>query len=301
MYLVKRNLCLISGFGACAKMHRELIAATAVVMSILAGCAPELREPRQICPGKQSVTESLDFLGSRSENTMPLKATGQCIARFYVEDKEYHESFPVTLWVNPPTQIRLHGDVFLNPRGIVLGSNVREFWLAIKPKEISTYHWGLWSEQNSSQSTIVNPKTLLEALGIVPPGNDEAWSLSNEGAFDVLTKRNDQGRIIKKVYLYSCDYRVSKIEYFNMDGEAVTIAELYKYKEMSKRFFIPRVIKIITYAQEGREDSVIITLKSVKPYKFDKKKQDVYFNRRKPKGFKHIYKITDGHMIEQSE
>ena len=282
-------------------MSGKVVIHIAGAMLILSGCAPELKHPTRVCPGKQSASQSLDSLRLTSESVLPLKATGRCVARFYVENKEHHESFPVTLWVNPPAQIRLHGDVFLNPRGIVLGSNEREFWLAIKPKEISTYHWGLWSEQNSSQSIIINPKILLEALGIVPPGSDETWSLSNEGVFDVLTKRNDQGRIVKKVYIYNCDYRVFKIEYFNVDGEVMAIAELYKYKEMSEGFFVPRVIKIITYTQDGREDSVIITLKSVKPYKFDKKKQDVYFNPRKPKGFKHIYRIIDGHIIEQPE
>jgi len=273
----------------------------AAAILVLAGCAPELKHPTRICPGKRTASQALDSLRLTSESILPLKATGRCVARFYVEDKKYHESFPVRLWANPPAQIRLHGDFFLNPRGIVLGSNEREFWLAIKPKEISTYHWGLWSEQNSSQSIIINPKTLLEALGIVPLGSDEGWSLSNEGVFDVLTKRNGQGRIIKKVYIYSCDYRVSKIEYFNVDGEAAAVAELYKYKEISEGCFVPRVIKIVTYAQEGRENSIIITLKSVKPYKFDKKKQDVYFNRREPKGIKHIYRIIDGHIIEQLE
>ncbi|MBA7654698.1 hypothetical protein ES703_62581 [subsurface metagenome] len=81
----------------------------------------------------------------------------------------------------------------------------------------------------------------------------------------------------------------------------MAIAELYKYREVSRGFFVPRVIKIVTYTQEGREDSVIITLKSVKPYKFDKKKQDAYFNPRRPKGIKHIYRIIDGHIIEQPE
>jgi len=232
---------------------------------------------------------------------VPLEATGQCLLQYYAEGKKYKENFPVKLRVNPPAQIRLHGDFFLNPRGIVLGSNEREFWLAIKPKDISTYHWGLWSEQNFSQSIIINPKILLEALGIVPPGDDESWYLSNEGVFDVLTERNDQGRIIKKVYIHSCDYRVFKIEYFNVDGKAGAIVELYKYKEMSEGYFVPRVIKIVTYTQESREDSVVITLRSPKPYKFDKKKQDFYFNRSKPKGFKHIYRIIDGHIIEQPE
>ena len=240
-------------------------------------------------------------LRSNSENIVSLKATGRCNARFYVEDKKYKESFPVTLWLNPPAQIRMHGDLFLNPRGIVLGSNEQEFWLAVKPKEISTYHWGLWSEQGSSESLLINPKTVLEALGIVAVGSDEGWSLSNEGPFDVLTQRNNQGRIIKKVYVYSCAYHISKIEHFNEDGQIVAVTELFKYKEVSKGCFVPRAIKIITHAQDGRKDSLSITLRSVKPYKFDEKKQDIYFRRREPKGFKHVYRIIDGNITEQSQ
>jgi len=291
------------------KNHRYRLSLQSALLSFLfaigilvgTGCAPELKHPTRICPGKQSSAQSLASLRSKSENIVPLKATGRCVTRFFIEDKKYKESFPVTLWVNPPAQMRLHGDLFLNPRGIVLGSNEREFWLAIKPREISTYHRGLWSEQGSSQSLLINPKTVLEALGVVAVGDDEGWSLSSEGAFDVLTQRNNQGRTVKKVYIYSCDYQVSKIEYFNEDEQTVAVTELYKYKEVSEGCFVPRAIKIVTHAQESRADSFIITLKSVKPYKFDKKKQDDYFTRRKPKGFKHVYRIIDGNIIEEPQ
>jgi len=181
----------------------------------------------------------------------------------------------------------------------MLGSNEQEFWLAIKPKEVSTYHWGLWSEQNSSESLMINPKTVLEALGVVALGGDEDWSLSNEGPFDVLTQRNNRGGIVKKVYIYSCDYQVFKIEYFNEDEQIVAVAELYKYKEVSKGCFVPSVIRIITHAQKGRKDSLTMTLKSVKPYKFDEKKQRIYFEPPKSKGFKHIYRIINDNFIEQ--
>jgi len=269
---------------------------------ILTGCAlPELKPPTRICAGKQSLAQSLDSLKLSSDSIVPLKATGRCNARFYAEDKKYKESFPVRLWLNPPAQIRLHGDLFLNARGIVLGSNEHEFWLAVKPKEISTYHWGLWSEQDPSESLLINPKTVLEAFGIVEVGGDKDWSLSNEGAFDVLTQRNNQGSIIKKVYIYNCNYRVSKIEYFDEDEQTVAVTELYKYKEVSEGCFVPRAIKIAAHAQEAQKDSLRIRLKSVKPYKFDKKKQDDYFTRRKPKGFKHVYRIIDGNIIEEPQ
>jgi hypothetical protein len=282
------------------RMHR-LFFHYGLAILVVTGCAPELKHPTPICPGKQSLLQSLDSLKSSSESIISLRATGRCNARFYVEDKKYKESFPVTLWLNPPAQMRLHGDLFLNPRGIVLGSNEHEFWLAVRPKEISTYHWGLWSEQGSSESLMINPKTVLEALGIVAIGGDEGWSLSNEGPFDVLGQRNNRGRITKKVYIYSCSYQVSKIEYFSEDGQIVAVTELFKYKEVSKGCFVPRAIKIVTYAPDGRKDSLEFRLKSVKPYKFDKKKQDIYFRRRKPKGFKHVYRIIDGDIIEQTQ
>lgn len=280
-------------------MPRKFVTLITAAMIILTGCGPQIREPRRVCPGKESVDESLYFLQVYAHNTKPLKAHGQCLAEFYADGKQHKENFPVRLWFNPPAQIRLHGDIFLNPRGIILGSNEREFWLALKPKEISTYQWGLWSEQNSSETVMISPKTLLEALGIVAVGSGEGWSLRNEGAFDVLTRRNHRGRIIKRVYIHSCDYRVFKIEYFNADGKIVAVAGLCEYKRISEGFFVPHVIRIVTYAKEGCEDSVIITLRSVKPYKFDPKKQDVYFKRREPRGFKHIYKVVDGRMIEQ--
>jgi len=271
----------------------------AAAILLVTGCAPELRQPRRICAGKQTLAQSFDSLRSNSEKVLPLKATGRCNARFYAEDKKYKESFPVTLWLNPPAQIRLHGDLFLNPRGIVLGSNEHEFWLALKPKEISTYHWGLWSEQGLSESLLINPKTVLEALGVVAVGGDEAWSLSNKGPFDILTQRNNQGSVIKKVYIYNCPYQISKIEYFNEDEQIVAVTELYNYKKVSEGCSVPRAINITTHSHDDRKDSLDIRLKSVKPYKFDEKKKRIYFEPPRSKGFKHIYRIIDGNFTEE--
>ncbi|MHC4149061.1 MAG: hypothetical protein ACYSR5_06190, partial [Planctomycetota bacterium] len=50
----------------------------AAAMLVLAGCTPQLPQPRRVCPGKQTVGEYLDFLKSRSEHMVPLKAHGQC-------------------------------------------------------------------------------------------------------------------------------------------------------------------------------------------------------------------------------
>ena len=267
-----------------------------MAMLVLAGCAEELRPPTRICPGRQSLPQSLDSLRAGSANIVALKATGRCNARFYVDDKKKRkESFAVRLWLNPPAEISLHGDFPFNARGIMLGSNEEEFWLAIKPKDISTYYWGLWSEQESSCSLLIDPKIILEAFGIVEVGSDDRWSLHNKGPFDVLTQRDNQGEIAKKVYIFSCDYRVFKIEYFGEDGQLVADTELYKYKEVSEGCLVPRVIKIGTYSQEGRKDSTRIELKSAKPHK----PKRIYFTPPTQKGYKHIYRVADCKLVEQ--
>ncbi|MHC4192546.1 MAG: hypothetical protein ACYSP9_00040 [Planctomycetota bacterium] len=267
---------------------------------ILAGCAEQLRPPTRICAGRQSLAQSLDSLRAGSANIVPLKATGRCNARFYIEDKKRKESFAFRLWLNPPAEVSLHGDFLFNARGIMLGSDTEEFWLAIKPKDISTYYWGLWSEQESSCSLLIDPKIIIEALGIVMVGSDDHWSLHNEGPFDVLTQRDNQGGTVKKVYIFSCDYRVFKIEYFSEDGQLVADTELYKYKEVSEGCLVPRVIKIRTYDQEGRNDSIRLNLKSAKPHKFDDKKRQVIFTPPKREGYKHVYRIIDCRIIEES-
>jgi len=235
---------------------------------------------------------------------VPLKANGQCLLKYYVEGKEkpQKEKFSVKLWVNPPVEIYLHGDVTLVPKAIVLGSNQDEFWLSVRPKEISTYWWGQWSQQDSSLTLMINPKTLLEALGIAAVDAESNWSLSNEGAFDILTKRQ-RGVVIKNIYVYSCDYLVKRIEYFDVYGQVAVVAELDKYKQVLEGFFVPASIKIIERADDSPEDSLSITLdlKSIKPAKITAKQQNVLFNRPQPRGFKRLIRIVGGKWIEQRQ
>jgi len=123
---------------------------TAIILHavILGGCAPQIQKPVRLCPGAESAIDSLSLLRLRSENTVPLKANGQCLLQYYDEDKKYkEENFPVKLWVNPPAEIYMQGDVAFDAKGVVLGSNEDEFWLSMKPKA-STYVWGQWSDES---------------------------------------------------------------------------------------------------------------------------------------------------------
>lgn len=288
----------------CQRHNLRLYFHYAAAILFLVGCAPEVRKPIEVCPGKGSVAEAVSALQSHWQNIVPLKANGQCLLEYYVEGKRkpHKETFSVKLWVNPPVEIYLQGDVALVPKAIVLGSNADVFWLSIRPKEISTYWWGEWSQQDSSETLMINPRTLLEALGIAAVDAEPSWSLSSEGAFDVLTKRR-QGVVIKKIYVYSCDYLVRKIEYFDIYGQLAVVAELDKYEQVLEGFFVPASIKISERAEDNLRDSLSITLdlESIKSAEITQKQQNVLFNRPQPRGFKHVYRIAGRDWIEQRQ
>ena len=304
------------------KSNMRLFLIAAAEMLILGGCAAQIQKPVRVCPGKESIAESLFLLRVQSENAVPLKANGQCFLQYYAEDrKPKKENFPVKLWVNPvrnprqqgadvrrltsngvnpPVEIYMQGDVAFDPKGIVLGSNEEEFWLAVRLKEVSCYWWGRWSERDYPEKLMISPKLVLEALGAAAAGDEEGWSLSKEGAFDVLTKQEGDIKT-KKIYINNCDYLVRKIEYFDVNGQAAAVAELDKYKEISKNFFVPSIVKIVSRTDGNEEDSVQITLSSVKPANFTDKQRKRLFIRPQEQGVKHIYKIVDGNIIEQPQ
>jgi len=275
---------------------------TGPLLLIISGsCGPQIQQADRLCPGKGSAVEVLSILRFRSEDIAPLKASGQCHLQYYTEDnnKPREENFLVKLWVNPPAEIYLQGDVAFDSKGILLGSNEDEFWLSMKPKEISSYWWGRWSEKTSLGKLTISPELLLEALGIAAADSEENWALSKEGDFDVLTKQNGQTEI-KKIYISNCDYLIRKIEYLN---ERQAVMELDEYKEVLKGFFVPGVIKIINRTgNSGREsESITFNLNSIKAARFTDIQRKVLFTRPQPRGFKHIYKIVGDSIVEQSQ
>jgi len=285
-------------------MLRKIIPYISAAILILAGCESQIHQPINICPGKDSVADALAALKSQSQNVVPLRANGQCRLEYHVEGKkkQQRENFNMKLWANPPVEIYLQGDKALVPKAIILGSNEREFWLSIRPKEISTHWWGNWSEQDLSEGLVIDPRTLLESLGIGEVETQQDWSLSNEGTYDIISKRQ-QGVVIKKIYVHSCDYRVRRIEFFNRDGHVVAGAELDKYKEVSDGFFIPSLIKVTTYAQDTGESSFSITLelKSIKPATINEPRRNVLFKLPKPRGFTNVYRIVNGKWFKQAQ
>jgi len=273
---------------------------------ILAGCAEQIRQPTRICPGKETAIEALAALELHSQKVAPLKANGQCRLEYYADVKLKKENFPVKLWLNPPSEIYMQGDVAFDPRGMVVGSNDFEFWLAIRLKEVSSFWLGRWTETGSVGGLLIDPRVVLEALGIMTAASDkkytEYWSLSKEGPFDVLTRHSDNAGITKKIYIYNCDYSVRKIQYFDANGNLELVVELDKYKKVVEDFFAPRIIRISRHSENIEDQAKIsLSLTSIKPTRISAKQRDVLFNHPEPKGFKHLFINIDGKWIEQKQ
>ncbi len=269
------------------------------VMLVLAGCqAPEQKEA---VPEKAVMTDKwiLKNLEERHNRAVPLKANGQCEMLFYANGKLQKQNVPVQLWVNPPSEMYMQGDVAFNAKGVVLGSNAKEFWFALQPKEISSYWWGQWSQQSSLGMMMVNPHVVLEGMGIIEIDSEEQWTFGQEDSYRVLTRQYD-GRI-KRIYVNKHDGRIRRLEYVGADGEAVTVAELDKYIKVGEDFYVPTRVKIIRRLTSDKAGFVSITLKisSVKAAGFTEEQKQFLFERHPMQGFKHIYRIMDSKVVEE--
>ena len=265
----------------------------------LAGCAAPSRRPAHPCAGKATVAEAIETLGFLRDRAKPIRAAGQCLLKYQLEGKQHKENFPVKLWINPPADIYLQGDVAFDAAGLVLGSNADEFWFWLKPKEISTYWWGKWTQAGSWNGLAISPVIILESFGAVDLQNGD-WTLGRQDNFDVLSLHGEHGDILKRVYVESCDYVVAKIEQFNSGGKMVARAEFADHKQVADRVFVPALIKIIAIAGDGSENSVEISLTSIQPTQLASQQRQRLFVRTVPIGFEHVYQIVDGAAVEQT-
>jgi hypothetical protein len=156
-----------------------------LALCLMAGCASKWQVPSRVCPGKESIEQSLNALLKHSRSIGSFRGAGV----FHVQSTDINEGFIGKVWIKPPDKVYVQGTVLLNPKAITLGSNAEEFWLSIKP-EISSYWWGKWPEQSNLDALLVNPKILLEAVGVIHIDANDAWFLIKEGAYDQLEKKN---------------------------------------------------------------------------------------------------------------
>ena len=273
-----------------------------IFLLLVSACAPQRIEKFQSCPGKDSAEQSLAALKSGSNQIKPLKASGRCLAKFLDNGKQRKENFPVKLWFAPPGSIRLHGEIAFNPRALDIGCNENEFWIALKPKELgSSFFWGLWSEQGNLDELKIGPASLLEAFGNLRTDGSKSWSLEKSGPFDVLVQKDGE-RLIKKIHIYNCDYRIRKIEYFDRNNKIVFFVKLSYYKKVSEEFLFPGQIEIIGFDDDKIDQSFKLDFVSIKSASFTEENRKVFFNRPEDtRGFKSIFRLINGQAVEQEK
>lgn len=272
------------------------------VVLILGGCAAKLPEAITVCPGKINGAESIEVIKAHSESIIPLKASGECKLQYHTEDgQKYKERFPIKVRIVPPNRIYIQGGPAFVPKAIVLGANEREFWVWLKPENISIYWWGQMREtEGCAEMLPLNPYNVLEALGVVEVEEADGWSLWNNGVFDVLERQAPDGSTVQRIFINCCDYLTRRIEYFDGSGRMVLITMLEKYKPIRGGFSVPRSIKIIRFGDEDKHDFIDIKLCSIQPAHFSSEQLDFMFSRPEPKGFEHVYRIgQDCELIGQ--
>ena len=268
---------------------------------VVAGCTT--LQPLPVCPGKSNAQEALQALSVRAGQAVTFRAGGQCRLAYHVPDergvKRYSLALPL-VWFCPPSDMYIRGSITADPKVVIIGSNQEEFWLTLRPKEISSYYWGRWDQATSAEGPMINPGVVLEAFGLLGHNDpNAAWSFEKQGPYDVLTRLDAAGQPVKRVHIYTCDYLVRKMEYFGRDGVVVAVAELGKYKSVTESFQVPTQIHVTTIGKDRREDTIDIQLDSLKATELSEQARQRMF-KRDPNDmgrFDHVYRLEDGHWV----
>lgn len=270
---------------------------------LLGGCVsgpPKLA----VCPGKPTTDEALQTLAARAASAVPLRANGQAMLTYHVPDKKKPErhNLPLELRFEPSGNIYIQGSIAVDPRAVILGANDQEFWLALSPKEMSSYYIGQWDEVRDFEGLMMSPRVVLEALGLVvePSSADAAlWSLENRGPYDILTRRDEAGRMVRRVYIYSCDYAVHKIEYSDGQGKVLAVAQLGDYKDVAEGFRVPTKMHVVSTNPDGRRDTMEISLTGVRTYQFKDQQRQVLFSPPPRGKFDNVYRYQAGRWVPE--
>jgi hypothetical protein len=277
------------------------------LLAFAAGCTAPGSVELEICPGKTSREEALAALNSRIGDAEPIRVSGEARLTYHIpgEDRAERHPMPLSLWFQPPAKIYIQGSIGVDPKALIIGSNEQEFWLAMKPKEVNSYYWGTWDDAQDFQGLMMSPKVVLEAFGIVEMSqvdpNLGAWALTNEGPFDILTLNDAQERLLKRVYIYACDYLVRKVQYFGVDGEIVATVQLDDYRVVGERFQVPTRIYLTAAGADDREDSLYIDLGTPRVRELSPRAQQRVFVRAgdEMERFEHVYRHITGQWIEE--
>ncbi|MBN2133007.1 MAG: hypothetical protein JW741_26135 [Sedimentisphaerales bacterium] len=279
----------------------------ALIGALAGGCVSQGPASLPVCPGKANVEEALSTLAAQAEKATSFRvSSGQCLLTYHSPEdgKQKRNNLFLKLWFNPPREIYVQVTIAADPTAIIVGSNDERFWLSLRPKEMSSYYEGQWSQVRGFDGLMISPMILLEAFGIVATESDvpggPVWSLKNKGPFDILTRCDEAGRPTQRVYVHACDYRVRKIEYFNEHGDVVATTAMADYKQVGEEFSVPAQIKATLTGPDGLKDSMEIELSSMGAREISQAQRDRMFVPRGRERAEHVYRYEDGRWVPES-
>lgn len=264
-----------------------------MVSIFFGGCGPSLRVEQEepVVAGKATIAEAADVLNARRLAMIPIRASGELVYEEFTDGKR-SENFrfkPVRLFFIPDRRIYFTASSILG-EAICLGGNADEFWLRMKPKEVSRYWWGNWDDLDGcNRQLLLSPLIMLEALGMVSV--DGSWVLENQTGFDVLSKYSNAMMPLKKVYVRTSDYLIERIEYFAGSPKVQAQVTLGEYKQVSENVFVPGRITILSFDGDALTSKVDIRLKGIKLFAPNKKQLAGLFEPADPKGIKYVYRL----------
>lgn len=277
-------------------MDRRLLGLMLALVTLAGGCLSQIFPPARVCPGKPNVAAALEALKVQAKAAVPFRGNGQCRLGYVTESGKTRQlNLPVSVYVNPPSEVYVQGQAAPGPQGLVfLGTNEQEFWMAIRP-EISTFWWGEWSRSGGGQDLPVSPKAVFESLGLAAAESSQAdpnhWSLSAGPGQDVLTWTGQDGRPLKRLFVDRCDYRIARIEYLDGDGHVAVVVELKAYERVTQGLSVPSRISIVAFAKGQRTHWARLTLGTFMEKQYTEKFRRRYFVRPESGGFENVVEV----------
>jgi hypothetical protein len=173
----------------------------------------------------------------------------------------------------------------------------------MSPREISSYYLGRWEDTRDFEGLMMSPRVVLEAFGIIVNPDREsdadlAWTLENKGSYDILTRRDETGRVIQRIHVETCDYLVHRIEYLDRRGTVAAVAQLGRYQSV-EGFQVPTRIHVVSTTPDGRQDSLDINLTGARTTTFDDRQRDRLFSPPDTDRFENVYRYEAGRWVPE--
>ena len=232
---------------------------------------------------------------TQADEFEPTQINGTCKLSYRDDEGKWRRlpSFTMKFWLEPPYNLYWVGNAAPGPEGkIFLGANQEAFWLSIKP-EINTYWYGRWDDVPDVTELELNPRVVLESLGMIQFAPHETWQLEHQKGLDVLTCRETvSARLVKRLYVKTKTYQLAKLQYYDELGGLAVAVEMERYKVLDGENSVPTGIRVSRYAGGELEGRVTFTLRQGVLRQFTEKTRVRMFQPITPTGYDRVIQVT---------